>query len=250
MGKKTKADDLQIDMKPELDEALLGLEELARRNAREALTVFDTLPAPVQELPDFQLLLARTHQALGSLETARDLSLRVLAHDENSADAHHLVADLLEDLGEQSKANHHFLRTLQLDRQSFERESEIPPDELFARLEQILELTCSELPSGFSLNAQVELLPSSRDVEEGLDPRALTSYRPPSGSDEEALLTLYAANLDAEFGDLQEFGEFAPNVQQAIRQELRTHLSFTPEEISDLGWSDDDDDEYSNQPDA
>lgn len=223
-------------MKPELDEALLGLDELAGRNPREALTVFDTLPAPVQELPDFQLLLARTHQALGRLETARDLSLRVLANNEGSADAHHLLADLLEDLGESSQANHHFLRTLELDRESFRQQSEIPREELFARLEQILELICADLPKNYALDGRVELLPSAQEVEDGLDPRTLTSYRPAVGDEDQALLTLYAANLDAEFGDLQEFNEFAPHVRQAIQQELRTHLSLTPEELSDLGW--------------
>jgi tetratricopeptide (TPR) repeat protein len=223
-------------MKPELQEALWGLDELAQENAREALEMFYTLPSPVQELPDFQLVLARTHQALGSLEKARDLSLHVVEAHDDWADAHHLLADLLEDLGEGARANHHFLRTLALDRASFERESELPPKELFDRLEAILTSTCESLPVKFSLKSRVQLLPGTEDVETGLDPRALTSYRPPQADNDEAVLTLYAANLDAEFGDLQEFGEFAPYVQRAIQDELATHLSLSPAELRGLGW--------------
>lgn len=223
-------------MQPELEEALLGLDELAQHNAEEALNVFQTLPAPVQDLPDFQLVLARANQALGRLEEARTLSMRVVDNHESSADAHHLLADLLEDLGDTTLANHHFLRTLELDRLQFERESEIPKEELFARLEKVLSDACDPLPKDVSLKSRVELLPSVEEVEGGLDPRALTSYLPPGRGGEEALLTLFAANLDAEFGDLEEFGEFAPHVQRAIRDDLIGHLSLTPGQLRQIGW--------------
>jgi len=235
--------DLEASLRPELDEALLGLDELAAENPEEALSMFETLPEPVQAMAEFQLVLARCHQSLEQLEVARDLAMGVLAKDDTQADAHHLLADLLEDLGDESGANEHFLTTLKLDRKSFEETSTLSDEELLSRLTKVLASTMDSLPEEVrsrivAATHKVELFPTEADVKAGLDPRALSHF---DESAKTEVLTLFAANLDAEYGDLDEFDEFLPHVRATIVQEIVDHLGLDAAESERLGLASEDD---------
>ena len=226
--------DQVAEMRPELDEALLGLDQLAQENPDEALAMFDTLPEPVKTLPDFQLVLARTRQGLGELDEARRIAQAVVDQEEEHADAHHLLGDLLEDLKDEDGANRHFLRTLALDKIAYETHSEIPSEKLLEALTKILKATCEELPEEYRSPFQAQLFPSEDDVKNGVDPRALSIWS--HGNNEKGRLVLYGANLDAEYGDLNEFNEFGPHVSDTIRAEITHHLQLSDEVVAKLGW--------------
>lgn len=230
--------DLEMSLRPELDEALLGLDELALENPEEALSMFETLPEPVQALPEFQLALARTHQLLGQLEAARDIALGVVNQERVASDAHHLLGDLLEDLGDGDAANEHFLEVLKLDRQSFEEECSLSESELRERLNSILQSTIEALPEEIrgqvqAATCKIELFPTATEVKAGLDPRALAHWH--QEGEQAGHFVLYGANLDAEFGDLTEFDEFSPHVRAAIHDEIIEGLELSAADSKRFG---------------
>jgi tetratricopeptide (TPR) repeat protein len=217
---------LEATLRPELDDALLSLDQLVQDDPEEALRMFDSLPVPVQALPEFQLVLARAHQANGQLEAARDLLLGVLAKGEENADAHHLLADVLEDLGDSDRANEHFLRTLALDRKALSEIDEaqrIPESEL----QKLLKATLKTFAEEHDVALAVRDLPSEQDVRDGMDPRVLF--------DCSRAITLYSGNIFAEFGDLLEMGTFEVHVQAALCQEVIQAFSVPEKDRKRLG---------------
>lgn len=238
--------DLETSLLPELDEALLALDELALENPEEALSMFDSLPEPVQARPEFQLTLARTHQMLGQLEAARDVAQGVLASNKEAldvsiaADAHHLLGDLCEDLGHSDAANDHFIKVLEFDQEAFRKGCVIPEPELRDRLKRILEETIRGLPPELQTRVaasrrSVSLFPSVNDVRDGLDPRAMTRWY--STDNQHETFVLYGANVDAEFGDLTEFDEFAPHVVALIHEEIIDRLELSAADSKRFGLS-------------
>ncbi len=220
------SEDLEQRLRPELDEALLALDELALDDPEEALAMFDSLPEPVQALPDFQLTLARAHQTLGQLEAAVEITLRVLSENDENADAHHLAGDLLEDLGRTEEATLHFLRTLSLDRADLDASH--PESELLRRIKEEALRTLQGLPQTIRPRLSVLPLPSEAEVKEGVDPRALCRFS--SDRNEGGVLHLYATNLHAEYGDLEEFDEFMPHVKSQLREETAQSLGLSEQE--------------------
>lgn len=230
--------DLSNHLRPELDEALLALDETCNDNPDDALAVFESLPEAVQALPDFQLALARTYQAKGQLDAARDVAANILPHPEHGADAHHFLGDVLEDLGQLEEANEHFLKTLELDQFAF-RDEGVDPAALCERLQSVLQRIVTELPAEIAPSVgaarlEVRLFPTREEVLEGTDPRSFLHFQGEPRSDS-ARLVLYAANLHAEFGDLEEFDEFVPQVTACIHQELALFLELSEPESRRLG---------------
>jgi tetratricopeptide (TPR) repeat protein len=225
-------------LRPELDEALLALDELAQDSPEEALATFETLPKPVQALPEFQLLLARVHQVTGQLALAGELVDGVLAADPQNADAHHQKGDLLEDLGDAGRANEHFLQTLALDSAVFGN-SHPTTGPIVQRVEGIITGLCAELPQSTRPSARTTLFPTAQEVTEGLDPRALTKFVEGTGNSPGSILA-FAANVHTEYGDLDEFGEFEAYVRSAVIAELTEHLSLTLDDLISLRWTSDD----------
>ncbi len=204
MNDKTSEQDDDADaslaetLGPEIEEALLALDELCVDDPEEAISTFDTLPEPVQALVDFQLLLARAHHAIGQLEAARDILLALTSDNEENADLFHQLGDVLEDLGDLPRANQYFEKTRTLDAAALDA---LPTDlkrEFDEEAMQALQFIAEELaPRQFS--CATEPLPSAEDVVSGVDPRALSRYR---ASD--STLLAYSANLGAEYGDIED----------------------------------------------
>jgi tetratricopeptide (TPR) repeat protein len=215
-------DDIESALRPELDEALLALDELARESPEEALRMFDALPEPVQTLPEFQLTLARAHQAAGELEAARDIAAGVLVQDGESSDAHHLMGDLLDDWGDVDQATAHFVHTLSLDRRVFDTLSEgerISEEELTEHVERI----GRAMGKARGISFRVQVLPDETEVRQGLDPRALLST-----SDESVVVFL--ANVQAEWGDLKGAEDLGPELEIALSRELTEAFDLSREE--------------------
>lgn len=228
------------DLRSELDEALLAMDELCADNPEEALSMFESLPPAVQGLPEFRLALARAHQAAGHCEAARDLANDVLSAPLLAADAHHLLGDVLEDMGDLSAANEHFEKALELDRLAFESSTDVEPSRLCDRVRSILDETVANLPEEIAAclqaaSLEVQLFPSPEEVRDGQDPRALVSWKARVGGTHRSRFVLYAANLHAEFGDLIEFGEFSPRVRECIHREVVDFLELSAPESKRLG---------------
>jgi tetratricopeptide (TPR) repeat protein len=218
---------------PEIDEALLALDELASEDPEEALATFDTLPEPVQALVDFQLLAARAHQSLGELEAARDILLALLDHHALNADLHHQLGDVLEDLGEVEKANSHFEKTLALDLAAYEQLSPEERSMLALELEQALTKIAKTLESR-GLHVSVDTLPSSSDVLLGIDPRALCRYQKDTKH-----LVGYAGNVAFEFHDLED--DLRQNaLLSGLIAYAADELELSNEELELLGFEVDD----------
>lgn len=222
-------DTLEEHLGPEIDEALLALDELATDDPEEALATFDTLPEPVQALVDFQLLAARAHQALGELDTSRDMLLALLDLHPQNADVHHQLGDVSEDLGDIAKANEHFEKTRVLDLASYEK---LPMEERRKgedELEQALASIDSTLKNR-DFRFSVETLPSPADVILGVDPRALCHYRKETKN-----LVAYAANLVFEFGDLTDEEERREALIAGLLEYAADDLDLSAEELELFG---------------
>lgn len=226
--KSKESDDIEGALRPELDEALLALEEFALENPEEALVMFDSLPEPVQALADFQLTLARAHQAAGQLDAARDIVAGVLARDARDANAHHLLGDLLDDLGREDQANEHFVQVLKLDRQAYESLStaeRIGEEELESHLHRI----CDPLIERQGVSLEIRAFPSEQEVLAGLDPRALLFV-----SSQESVV-VFLANVQEEFGDLRDTSDFETELASALSRELSDAFGLSADDRVALG---------------
>jgi len=222
-------DEQAPDFQAELDEALFSLEELIGESPQEALSMFESLPPAVQARPEFQLSKARALQCSDALEEACALCENLLSEAGDTAlqaDIHHLLGDVLEDLGDSDQANEHFLTVLRLDRATFSKQGHLPESDLIARVRALLDQVVSTLPEAARATvqgAQVELFPSEEDVRTGLDPRAFSAL---GEEGERRHLKVFSGNLDAEYGDLDELGEFDEHVGLELQHQLADHLGL------------------------
>ncbi len=220
---------LPSDLQNELDEALFSLDELMSESPEEALSMFQTLPETVRQRPEFQLTRARALQESGLLNEARTVAESLLKDDgeqELLADVHHLLGDVLEDLGESEAANAHFIRTLRIDEVLFAERRHLEGTELESILEASMTRALDDLEPSIRrriTSHRIELFPTVEDVSAGLDPRAFSTY---VAEDSSGMLRIFAANLDAEYGDLHELGEFDEHVLAELRLQLDEHLQL------------------------
>lgn len=191
--------------------------------------MFGSLPDAVRARPEFQLSKARALQASLDLHEARTLCEHLLSEARDpllEADVHHLLGDVLEDLGDSDQANEHFLHVLSLDRAAFSQQGHLAEADLLARVRDLLNRVVAHLPDAAKnaiQGAQVELFPSEQDVRAGLDPRAFSAL---GEAGERHPFTVFAANLDAEYGDLDELGEFDEHVQVELHRQISDHLGL------------------------
>lgn len=226
-----KDSSLEEHLGPEIDEALLALDELATDDPEEALATFDTLPEPVQALVDFQLLSARAHQALGEVDTARDILLALLSKHTENPDVHHQLGDVFEDLGDIEKGNAHFEKTRALDLAAYENLTAEERERGVRELEQAL----ANMAAGLAprhLQVRVETLPSPSDVVAGIDPRALCHYQ-----SETKTLVGYAGNVAFEFGELDDDEQKGALVLGLVEY-IADDLGLSDEELERFGLSD------------
>jgi tetratricopeptide (TPR) repeat protein len=217
----------------EIDEALLALDELLEEDPEEALTMFDSLPEPVQALPDFQLLLARAQQRIGQLDAALDLLVSLDEKMPDSGDLHHQLGDVLEDMGRTADANQHFLKVRVID----EGEYVAVPHDTRERFERVLDTCLTDIAEhlareGLASNCrpQVLALPSPDDVLAGRDPRRLAYL-----SAEDNLLTAYSANIFAECSNAGDDSTWQQDIRAIILLDLADDLDLRDETLTKLG---------------
>jgi predicted Zn-dependent protease with MMP-like domain len=233
------------DADAELDEALAMLGELLAEAPDEAFETFGALPEEVRALPDFQLMLAHIELRRERLVEARAVLKRLLEEESDDADAHHLLGDVLEDLGESDAATKHFLETLRLDAEDAAERDEDERRELFDLVEAELKRTMHELPPRFSklladVPLVVESLPAEHHVVDGLDPRALGLFEGPIQAERDGLeqpvaptrIVLFAENLAAEFPDDD---ELCAQVGVTVLHEIGHYFGLDEDDLARLG---------------
>lgn len=225
--------------------ALEELDELGQEDPAQALTRLASLPEETQALADFQLVRAGLLRASGDLRAARKALVTLLEIEADDADAHHLLGDVLEELGEFEPAAEHFLETLRIDSLAC---AEHDPDEVERMLDatlEHLERTVQELPELWQERLKgvpllVQRLPSEDMVRGGLDPRALGLFEGPMHADNEGLETapqltrivLFAENLALDFPDAEDFGE---QVKITVLHELGHYFGLDEDDMVRLG---------------
>lgn len=226
-------------------QALEELETLGLEDPGEALVRFASLPGEVQALADFQLVRASLLRASGDLRAARKVLEALLGADRDDADAHHLLGDVLEELGDFNAARDHFLETLRIDGlASAQRDTE--------ELEQILDAALAhlrhaveELPAAWrerlaGVPLLVQRLPSEDMVQSGLDPRAFGLFEGPMHADAEGIespplltrIVLFAENLALDFPDPEDFEE---QVRITVLHELGHYFGLDEDDMVRLG---------------
>jgi predicted Zn-dependent protease with MMP-like domain len=226
-------------------EALEALQELGEEDPEEALIMFATLPAEVQSLADFQLTRAALLRAAEQVPEARRILEALLDSDPADADAHHLLADVLEDQGELERATTHFLEVLRLDGIAT---ADRPEDEVAEVLDETLvhlKRAVAELPDPWQARLTgvpllVQRLPDEDMVRGGLDPRALGLFEGPTHAETHSpdaapvptRIVLFAENLALDFPDAEDFAE---QVKITVLHELGHYFGLDEDDMVRLG---------------
>src|SRR5688572_4413265 len=200
----------------EVDAFLEEFEELFETDPETALDLAGKLQGEVSEHPDVKLARIRAVWALHGADAARSALEELTREQPDFADAHHILALVYEELGDQRRQVEESLLVLRLDAEQDALEGAIPSSsEEF--IVQAAEQALERLPSPFRERLRgvpilIEERPSRSLVEEGFDPRALGLFEGQideeralgEASEQPSRIVLYSANLLASFSDPDE----------------------------------------------
>jgi predicted Zn-dependent protease with MMP-like domain len=223
-----------------------ALDLLARENVDAARK---TVAEAMELAPDdAEVLTLRAELALvdEDLEDARALLERAVAQDSEHADAHHLLARVLEDLGDRDGMVAHDLRVLELDAHHDRRHGVGTADDL-AFIEDTARRTLAGLPGHLADRVEdvpviLEARPHAEIVREGFDPRALGLFEGPTDHGRRVAemdvrptrIVLFYANLLAIAPDDDALAE-AEQVEITVLHELGHFFGLDEEDVADLG---------------
>jgi predicted Zn-dependent protease with MMP-like domain len=228
----------EIDAEQVLLEALDALYELADEDPDDALEMFRSFPVELREHREFRIARAAIEKSSGDLESAVRTLRALLSEDELDADVHHMLADALEDAGDERAATQHFLRTWELDAEHPIQLDAATEDAIVTRArEAIVELPVEFRSRLTQVPISLEDRPTKAEVEEGLDPRSLGVFEglPFGEGDEEPLpptrIVLYAQNLASEFSD----EELLDQVAITILHEVGHYFGLDEDDLERIG---------------
>ena len=234
----------------ELDERALDLvlevEEQLESNPLAALDIAERAPPESVVHPEVRLARARALFAAKGAASARTPLEQLVAEDPDFAEARHVLALVLEELGAHEAAVQELLAVRRLDETSDRAEGfELSAAEgpITATAEQVLRA----LPERFkklvaSVPILVEERPSEDLVREGLDPRSLGMFSGPTHSERTSPdvvpapthIVLYAANLAA-FADPQDAEELRHEVEVTLLHEIGHYFDLDEADLEALG---------------
>jgi len=234
----------------ELDEraldVVLEVEEKLESNPLAALDIAEHAPPESAGHPEVQLARARALVAARGAASARPFLEALAMREPDFAEARHILAQVLEEVGEHQASVREMLVVRRLDAASDEGEGfELATVEapIVATAEKIL----SELPARFKqLIAGVPILveerPSEELVRDGVDPRSLGLFSGPNQEQRRlpgpvpapTSIVLYAANLAA-FADPSDQEELEHEVEVTLLHELGHYFGLDEAELAALG---------------
>lgn len=234
----------------ELDDRALDLvlevEEQLESNPLAALDIAEHAPPESAIHPEVRLARARALEAAKGPASSRTLLERLVAEEPEFAEARHVLALVLEQLGEHQSAVRELLAVRRLDEdadraEGFDLAAAAGP--ITTTAEQVLH----GLPERFkallaSVPVLVEERPSEDLVREGFDPRSLGLFSGPTHADRGALdvvpaptrIVLYAANLAA-FADPQNAEELRHEVEITLLHEIGHYFGLDEADLEALG---------------
>ena len=234
-----------IEHTGELDEILASLDEIAAEDPAEALATLLTLPETVRAELDVQLTEAHLYLAVERLDDARKLAERILNENPQCSDAHHLLGDALEDLGELEAATTHFLEALRIDKANGAERSSEEVTALLDSVGAVLQRTIGDLPAQFGkvlsdVPLVVERFPTEDEVRQGLDPRLLGLFDGATHGERQNFdtitpptrIVLFAENLAIAFPDPD---EFEAEVETSVLQEVGHFSGLDEDELHRIG---------------
>jgi predicted Zn-dependent protease with MMP-like domain len=204
--------------------------------ARAALEEAEELAG--EDDPDVRYARALIAQETGDLDLAVSELKSVLEVDPDFSDAHYALGYVLDELGDEAGAVHHFLRTRALDaKQDKERESD---DEANLNLiERVARETLDGLPEEFSsrltgVPVMLETRPSRSLVEGGFDPRALGMFEGPEHGEGDipapTRIVLFVSNLAGFAGE-----DLVEQVETTVLHEVGHYFGLDEEDMVRLG---------------
>jgi len=234
----------------ELDDRALDLvlevEEQLESNPLAALDIAEHAPPESAVHPEVRLARARALVAAKGAASSRPLLEHLVAEEPEFAEARHVLALVLEELGEHDRAVRELLAVRKLDEAADRAEGfdlTVAEGPITTTAEQVLR----GLPERFKkLLATVPILveerPSEDLVREGFDPRSLGLFSGPTHADRGGLdvvpvptrIVLYAANLAA-FADPQDAEELRHEVEVTLRHEIGHYFGLDEDDLEALG---------------
>jgi predicted Zn-dependent protease with MMP-like domain len=232
------------EVEREVDAFLEEFEELFETDPETAFDLARKLQGEVSEHPDVKLARIRAVWALHGADAARSALLELTREQPDFADAHHILALVYEELGDQRGQVEESLSVLALDAAQDAAEGLDPAsseDFIVQAAEQALE----RLPSPFRERLQgvpilIEPRPSRALVEQGFDPRALGLFDGPideerafgEANEQPTRIVLYSANLLASFPDPD---ELRYEVEVTVRHEIGHFFGLEEDDLERLG---------------
>jgi predicted Zn-dependent protease with MMP-like domain len=223
---------------------VLEVEEQLESNPLAALDIAEHAPPESQGHPEVQLARARALAAAKGAPAARVALEALAAREPEFAEARHVLAQVLAEIGDHAASVREMLVVRGLDAASDTAEGFD-----LAAIEQALVATAErvlgELPDRFKqllsgVPILVEERPSEDLVRDGIDPRSLGLFSGPT-QEERGLsvpaptsIILYAANLAA-FVDLSDAEDLGREVEVTLLHEIGHYFGLDEGELDALG---------------
>lgn len=234
----------------ELDERALDLvlevEEKIESNPLAALDIAEHAPPESATHPEVRLAKARALAAAKGPASAKAWLERLVEEEPDFAEARHVLAVVLEQLGEHEAARRELLVVRRLDEDS-DRAEGFSLKDVEAPITATAEAVLAGLPERFkkllgSVPILVEERPSTALVSEGFDPRSLGLFSGPTHADQAGVeavpaptrIVLYAANLAA-FADPRDAEDLRREVEVTLLHEIGHYFGLDEDELEALG---------------
>jgi len=227
-------------------DVVLDVEEQLESNPVAALDIAEKAPPASAAHPEVRLARARALLAVKGPQAARPFLQGLVDIVPDFAEARHLLAHVLDQLGEHDEAVRELLRVRELDQASDAADGfdlHAVEGSIVATAERVL----GELPEQFkklltAVPILVEERPSETLVREGFDPRSLGLFEGPTREERggpntapaPTRIVLYAANLAA-FVDPNDTEELAREIEVTLLHEIGHYLGLDEEELDALG---------------
>jgi len=234
-----ESDDRALDL-------VLEVEEQLESNPLAALDIAEHAPPESAIHPEVRLARARALLAAKGAAIARPFLEQLVEEEPDFAEARHVLALVLEEVGAHAAAMNQLLVVRSLDEASDRAEGFVlaaAEGPIAATAEAVLR----GLPERFkkllaSVPILVEERPSEALVREGFDPRILGMFAGPTHSERTAQavvpapthIVLYAANLAA-FADPQDAEDLRHEVEVTLLHEIGHYFDLDEADLAALG---------------
>jgi len=225
---------------------VLEVEERLESNPLAALDIAEHAPPESAIHPEVRLARARALVAAKGPDSARVLLERLVEEEPDFAEARHVLALVLEQLGEHEAAIRELLVVRRLDEAS-DRQEGFTLKDVDGPITATAEAVLGGLPDRFKkLVADVPIIveerPSEDLVREGFDPRSLGLFSGPTHADRSGpdvmpaptRIVLYAANLAA-FADPRDAEELRREVEITLLHEIGHYFGLDEDDLEALG---------------